>query len=282
MKYNQIFLLAVAFVISCAPKTATTTSSDAIVTKKTQTTTVASVTTTTSTTSSFTVTTASGLGSTDTTTDTDSTQTDTLSGSSTTTTTGTSTSTSTKTVVFHPAINVCTLTEPCQNAGACSNSFQESENSTSITVTMFPGAFGFYCGCPTGIAGIYCELDSSNCSVGSGFECLNGGFCRVTPTHGECVCPDGVSGAQCDQFPAASNCIASCQNGGFCNDSSNACQCPDGFMGTNCEITLAAQTATLCSSVTCQNGGFCFLDAAQNLGCACTNDYYGARCEYRR
>lgn len=212
-------------------------------------------------------------------------QTETRSDSSTTTTTTTNISTPspsaiTKTVTFRQLYDVC-ATEPCLNGGTCYNAYEESQSATSSTVTVFTGRIGFYCKCPAEYSGIFCDMDSSNCS-GSGAGCLNHGFCRANAARGECVCPDGVDGAKCDHFSDPSNCTISCLHGGFCNDSSNVCQCPDGFTGTHCEVVLTDQTTTSCSSVTCKNGGFCFLNVDGALGCACTNTYYGATCEYKK
>lgn len=43
-----------------------------------------------------------------------------------------------------------------------------------------------------------------------------------------------------------------CQNGGTCNDGD--CDCPQGFSGTNCETVVNNDP---CRNVTCQNGGNC-------------------------
>jgi hypothetical protein len=60
-----------------------------------------------------------------------------------------------------------------------------------------------------------------------GIECLNEGNCL----NGECYCPDGYSGVNCEIFNPCHN--VTCQNNGTCAD--GKCNCPEGYVGDLCE-----------------------------------------------
>ncbi|GJM17608.1 MAG: hypothetical protein DHS20C13_29350 [Thermodesulfobacteriota bacterium] len=59
--------------------------------------------------------------------------------------------------------------------------------------------------------------------------CLNGGICD----NGECFCPNGFSGIDCEIEDVCITHNIDCQNGGTCLD--GLCDCLDGYLGTNCE-----------------------------------------------
>jgi len=91
-----------------------------------------------------------------------------------------------------------------------------------------------------------------------------------------------------------------CQNGGYCYNSTTGyqCSCPCGFAGTSCEIAASnIRTASvmqfasdgyggigyrlaLCQGQ-CQNGGTCLtLLNGQNFYCACKSGWSGTYCQY--
>jgi len=57
-------------------------------------------------------------------------------------------------------------------------------------------------------------------------NCLNGGVC----IDGNCDCPEGYSGAQCETFDDCYN--VSCLNGGTCVN--GQCNCLEGWTGSDC------------------------------------------------
>jgi hypothetical protein len=66
-----------------------------------------------------------------------------------------------------------------------------------------------------------CEKDPCETTT-----CLNGGVC----IDGDCDCPDGYSGPQCESFNACFSVI--CLNGGNCVN--GACNCLEGYTGSDC------------------------------------------------
>lgn len=63
-----------------------------------------------------------------------------------------------------------------------------------------------------------------------GIVCENGGVC-VT---GECDCPDGFSGTNCETENLCITQNPNCQNGGECVD--GTCECPLGYEGDDCSV----------------------------------------------
>jgi len=62
-----------------------------------------------------------------------------------------------------------------------------------------------------------------------GIVCNNDGICE----GGNCDCPEGFSGDQCDIEDLCVTQNIACANGGSCID--GLCDCPSGFVGDNCE-----------------------------------------------
>lgn len=60
--------------------------------------------------------------------------------------------------------------------------------------------------------------------------CNNGGIC----VEGNCDCPEGFSGSQCDEEDLCITQNIQCMNGGICDE--GICDCPTGFIGDNCEL----------------------------------------------
>lgn len=69
--------------------------------------------------------------------------------------------------------------------------------------------------------------------------CLNGGSC----VEGDCVCPTGYSGINCETEDLCITNSIICQNGGTCVN--GVCDCPTGYIGNNCESFDPTQVQAL-------------------------------------
>lgn len=78
---------------------------------------------------------------------------------------------------------------------------------------------------------LYMSIIISGCDPCKDTTCLSGGECQ----EGNCICPDGYSGAQCETYDQCYNII--CLNGGNCVN--GACNCPEGFSGSDCSVIVA-------------------------------------------
>lgn len=112
---------------------------------------------------------------------------------------------------------------------------------------------------------------------GGGRWCTNGGACP--DGAGFCVCPDGFSGAHCqEEDPAPVVCDAghACENGGTCapdsSTSTEMCDCPPGFHGGRCQF----RGVECGGGRWCTNGGACPDGAGF---CVCPEGFAGAHCQ---
>ncbi|CAF0704145.1 unnamed protein product [Brachionus calyciflorus] len=155
----------------------------------------------------------------------------------------------------------------CNNSktGGCEANLNACKNGG--TCTDLNDGLGFYCQCPQGYEGLFCDYKTSpacseiNCNYGLCFDDLSGAFCR---------CFQGWSGERCDK---QLNCDENkCLNGGTCIN--GMCKCPQYFSGEHCEKI----SAPLCAINICSNGGTCY-ELSDRLFCSCLGKYYGEYCE---
>ncbi|XP_041371844.1 EGF-like domain-containing protein 1 [Gigantopelta aegis] len=79
------------------------------------------------------------------------------------------------------------------------------------------------------------------------------------------------------------NCLRasqSCPAGATCRPDGK-CQCPSTLEGDDCSIVIAAKGGRACRRIRCRNGGVC-VRRGSGAGCACTVDYYGVDCSFKR
>lgn len=90
-----------------------------------------------------------------------------------------------------------------------------------------------------------CKKDSCK-----GITCLNGGEC----IEGDCLCPTGYSGPQCEDFNACLN--VTCLNGGTCVN--GVCNCSTGYTGADCgsEVTPTSMRITKITVTDFVNSGW--------------------------
>nr|XP_022314607.1 neurogenic locus notch homolog protein 1-like [Crassostrea virginica] len=146
--------------------------------------------------------------------------------------------------------NFCS-SNPCQNNGVCSTSFND-----------------FVCSCPTGYTGKLCQHDINACETN---PCLSGGTCVDKPGNQgfECVCAAGYTGPLCqsnidDCTPYPCDSTGSLR----CEDAVNdyICHCRAGYTGKNCSIEIDE-----CAAEPCMHGG--------NCTDGCPSSTYGEVCE---
>nr|XP_006825629.1 PREDICTED: slit homolog 3 protein-like [Saccoglossus kowalevskii] len=153
--------------------------------------------------------------------------------------------------------------ELCQNGGQC--------NSDPTLLD------GFYCVCPLGYSGTYCENSFLTCPDYLNMVCENGGVCFMNSDMEMgyvCTCPMGFNGYNCEID------LNMCENSGPCErgqcrktSSGPVCVCPDGWAGDKCE-----QKLDLCGEGACFNDGRCIVVGEQEV-CACSGGYGGSRCD---
>lgn len=90
-----------------------------------------------------------------------------------------------------------------------------------------------------------------------------------------CQCPEGFTGAHCDDN--INECaIYPCQNGGTCQDGLNdyRCTCSPGYSGKNCSVAV-----NKCVHNPCHNGATCH-ERDNRYICACISGYGGRNCQF--
>ncbi|XP_038049619.1 receptor-type tyrosine-protein phosphatase delta-like [Patiria miniata] len=142
--------------------------------------------------------------------------------------------------------------------------------------------------CPSGkwSPGDGCQLD---CSI-----CLNGGMCH--PQMGECICPPGFSGSECQNVHgrnvfgqlAQYNCSGSadphhegCRGQLFCLPEPFGCTCAAGYQGISCteeceEGKYGANCEQICH---CQDNSTCLADTGECDGSPCLEGWDGPNCQ---
>ncbi|XP_022101630.1 receptor-type tyrosine-protein phosphatase F-like isoform X2 [Acanthaster planci] len=131
-----------------------------------------------------------------------------------------------------------------------------------------------------------CQME---CSI-----CLNGGMCH--PETGQCICPPGFSGSQCQNVHGQNvfgqqgqySCSLSedphdggCQGQLFCLPEPFGCTCGAGYKGISCseeceEGTYGANCEQRCH---CQNSSTCRPDTGECDGSPCQEGWSGQNCQ---
>ncbi|XP_035698109.1 uncharacterized protein LOC118431102 isoform X2 [Branchiostoma floridae] len=143
-------------------------------------------------------------------------------------------------------------TIPC-NSASCQNNAQ--------CILADDREDGYYCNCPSGFEGRYCETNIPVQSAGG----LEDGESRVTTLAPE-VNTTTAQTDPCDSNP--------CQHGGECfsNDAGYRCFCPGDWHGDNCEKRKP------CFVNPCQNDGICE-ENGDDYTCSCPEGWKGETCE---
>uniref|UniRef100_A0A8L8KFJ7 Sushi, von Willebrand factor type A, EGF and pentraxin domain-containing protein 1 n=1 Tax=Heligmosomoides polygyrus TaxID=6339 RepID=A0A8L8KFJ7_HELPZ len=199
--------------------------------------------------------------------------------------------------------------QPCQNGGTCTDEVA-----------------GFSCACPAGYRGVHCQHLVDHCSTSpcrnnaacasraivastarpesirceqetgscDAKPCRNDGRCVNLVADYFCVCPEGVSGKNCEIAP--NRCLGEpCLNGGVCGDfgSRQECICPKKFTGPGKSLPLlnlivialmefcsgCQYLQDACTESVCQNDGQCNRTSDGGFKCVCKPGFTGAHCE---
>ncbi|XP_046385384.1 sushi, von Willebrand factor type A, EGF and pentraxin domain-containing protein 1-like isoform X2 [Ischnura elegans] len=121
---------------------------------------------------------------------------------------------------------------------------------------------GYYCSCPDGYTGTFCELQDDACLTE---PCLNGGLCSSNGTSYLCSCSQDFTGLNCEII--SDPCSSSpCKNNGICMTygTSFECSCTAEFEGIQCERMV-------CLSPPCTLNDSCILNGDE-WECICGND----------
>uniref|UniRef100_A0A8D0G6A8 Notch receptor 3 n=1 Tax=Sphenodon punctatus TaxID=8508 RepID=A0A8D0G6A8_SPHPU len=177
---------------------------------------------------------------------------------------------------------------PCQNGGSCIDLIGRYICSCppgtlgTCQVPLEGGGVGSLCRNGLSRAGVLCEINEDDCSVGSSSrvpKCLNNGTCVDRVGGYRCNCPPGYTGERCEgdineclSEPCHPHNTLDCvqETSGF------QCLCKPGYTGRHCQSIVNA-----CELHPCQNGGQCKLAVNMPLGytCHCPSSYSGLNCE---
>uniref|UniRef100_A0AC35U7X4 Sushi, von Willebrand factor type A, EGF and pentraxin domain-containing protein 1 n=1 Tax=Rhabditophanes sp. KR3021 TaxID=114890 RepID=A0AC35U7X4_9BILA len=147
--------------------------------------------------------------------------------------------------------------QPCYNQGTCT----ENED-------------GFKCACKKGWKGDLCQDEINSCKLTN--PCQNNAIC--VPLASEeyfCVCPEGITGKNCEMLP--NKCLGEpCLNEGVCVNFGNhsECNCLPGFTGSGCQYKIDS-----CINNICKNNASCISLPNGSFKCKCAIGYSGDRCE---
>lgn len=167
----------------------------------------------------------------------------------------------------------------CNGAGECTDKGE---------CRCYPGFSGQYC---SDVSCASVILSWSYLGIPEILQCNRGGEC-LQDDDGSfyCSCLEGFSGPYCEEFVCSSNSM--CLNGGACFQ--GECICPFGFSGKNCQLDECAYISVGSGGVYCNNGGRCVQDDADESGegsgapeggglvhyhCHCREGFSGAACE---
>lgn len=177
----------------------------------------------------------------------------------------------------------CTGATPCNSDQIC------VDNSTSIArppwtciaenpcanVTCLQGgtctsnASEFFCNCPNGYIGRFCEINPDDCI---GNACQNGATCVDGLKSYTCTCPTGYDAWDCTHN--INDCHDQCLHNGTCADGVDSfmCQCAEGYEGTLCEFNINDCHGQCLNNATC-------MDGVSNFTCQCLSGFTGSLCE---
>ena len=175
------------------------------------------------------------------------------------------------TEIVHPCDS-----SPCQNGAVCTSTLSGS----------------FLCNCTSEFKGELCEERVGPCDSS---PCMNNGTCiESTNKSYFCNCSSSFLGNHCEILNPCF--VNPCGNGATClpTDDGAQCSCTSGWIGELCS------TPNPCTPNPCLNNGTCFLGAynettnlpssqngsilvtesAAQAICACTDGFYGNRCQH--
>eukprot|EP00055_Hartaetosiga_balthica_P014238 m.77130 g.77130 ORF g.77130 m.77130 type:complete len:1071 (-) comp8535_c1_seq3:3564-6776(-) len=175
-----------------------------------------------------------------------------------------------------PGINVDGSGSLCAGKGTC----KVSDGSCQCVKCFEPDPTSGLCvdkACPNCLNGGQCYCDgvgNKKCSCKGQLSgelceicaCKNGGTCNSI--SGECSCPVGFYGVQC-QFACTRDTL--CHSHGTCNGILEKCECDADYVGDSTH-----QCEFYCPEGTCLNGGTCKLDDGT---CDCPLPYFGDSCQ---
>ena len=174
--------------------------------------------------------------------------------------------------------------ERCENEiepvlGPCA-SYPCTSGSTCVKMTY--DQYAFYCACPLGKQGFFCEKECPNnvCDQSCHSNpCWNDGKCISSGFNSyKCICPETTNGIHCERINDPCNSNPCNSNGNCVRDLYNysfTCKCFRNFQGTTCQDSI-----DFCTSISnkCYNGGTCISGSA-SARCECPVGFHGKQCQ---